>query len=409
MANVEYKISFLEDTGGDNYGEVETVKYQSSYEDVKNFYLENRDNENTRTDSYGNKYSSYYKIYDPDGNEITSDFKKEIENEERDISTKEATNETSQKIEENEKSIQSKADIDEEISQQKTKNIDEDNTHEQAVKNPAEAEKPDFAIRITPDENFNPQYKKFFEEKGIFNKIHNGDGATSILQMINELDQRIKEESFAKNEFPKDSLNFEIQTPSGNQLNFTAPMGRDLFKDGDLEKLINVSTEKIENNTLSEKDKRDWKKIFEKDSNKQYKLKVDTKAIGNTIDGGIDGLARAGRGLGDENIDAFLVAFTNSYGFNRNFQIPTREKDDSNQEKNKNNEKTKENKEEKDIQKTKNNEPVKEKQNKNKSKNPITQKELDDISKRTSEAVSKITKTKDKEKGISKPTSLGMS
>lgn len=349
MKNENYKISFLQDTGGDNYGEIEEVKYVSNYDNIKKYFLDNKDKENTRTDSYGNRYSSYYKIYDPNGNEITNDFKKEIKNEE-----KNKDNQTN------------------------------NNLSEDIVK---DEENPNFAIKITPDKNFSPEFKKLFKKTGIFDKIHSGDSAITVMQMVNELDQVIKNENFSKNKFPKETLNFEIQTPSGSKLNFNAPMGRNLFLDGNLEKLINTSSEKITNNVLSEQDKRDWSKIFEKDKNKRYKLKVNTKSIENAIDGGIDELAKAGKGLGDDNVEAFLVAFTNSYGLDRNFNFPNNNNNKKDEkEKNKDNEK-----------------PIK------KQDNAITEKELSNIGNLANEAVSKITKTKEKEKGISKPTSLGIS
>lgn len=248
-------------------------------------------------------------------------------------------------------------------------------------------EKPNFSIKITPDKNFSPEFKKFFKKTGIFDKIHSGDSAIAVMQMVNELDQIVKEENFNKNKFPKETLNFEIQTPSGNKLDFNAPMGRNLFQDGNLEKLINIGTEKITNNVLNEDDKRDWKKIFEKDQNKKYKIKVNTQSIEKAIDGGIDELAKAGKGLGDDNLEAFLVAFTNSYGLDRKFNFP-------NENNNKNNDKE---------QNKENENPI------NKQNNAITEKELSNIEKLSKEAVSKITKTKEKEKGISKPTSLGIS
>ena len=247
-------------------------------------------------------------------------------------------------------------------------------------------EKPNFSIKITPDKNFSPEFKKFFKKNGIFDKIHSGDSAIAVMQMVNELDQIVKEENFNKNKFPKETLNFEIQTPSGNKLDFNAPMGRNLFQDGNLEKLINIGTEKITNNVLNEDDKRDWKKIFEKDKNKKYKIKVNTQSIEKAIDGGINELAKAGKGLGDDNLEAFLVAFTNSYGLDRKFNFPNENNKNNDKEQNKENEN-----------------PI------NKQNNAITEKELSNIEKLSKEAVSKITKTKEKEKGISKPTSLGIS
>ena len=246
---------------------------------------------------------------------------------------------------------------------------------------------PNFSIKITPSKNFNPEFKKLLEKSGIFNKIHNGESAIVVMQMINELDQTIKETNFSKNKFPKETLNFEIQTPSGNKLDFNVPMGRNLFQDGNLEKLINIGTGKITNNALNENDKRDWRKIFEKDQNKQSKTKVNTHSLENTLNNGIGQLANAGAGLGDDNIEAFLVAFTNSYGLNRKFNFP-------NENNNKNNDKE---------QNKENENPM------NKQNNAITENELNNIEKLSKEAVSKITKTKEKEKGISKPTSLGIS
>lgn len=75
-------------------------------------------------------------------------------------------------------------------------------------------EKPNFSIKITPDKNFSPEFKKFFKKTGIFDKIHSGDSAIAVMQMVNELDQIVKEENFNKNKFPKETLNFEIQTPN---------------------------------------------------------------------------------------------------------------------------------------------------------------------------------------------------
>lgn len=348
MDNKKYKVVFTEDTG-DDYGIVDTEEFASdSYDEIKQYFIKNKEKEKSYyTNGYGNKRDKYYTIYDSNNKNITEQLKKDIE----------------------------KSDIKKESNKELNKN------------NNSEQLSDGFYIKITPSQNFDPEFKKFFKKTGIFDKIHSGDSAIAVMQMVNELDQIVKEENFNKNKFPKETLNFEIQTPSGNKLDFNAPMGRNLFQDGNLEKLINIGTEKITNNVLNENDKRDWKKIFEKDQNKKYKIKVNTQSIEKAIDGGIDELAKAGKGLGDDNLEAFLVAFTNSYGLDRKFNFP-------NENNNKNNDKE---------QNKENENPI------NKQNNAITEKELSNIEKLSKEAVSKITKTKEKEKGISKPTSLGIS
>lgn len=227
-----------------------------------------------------------------------------------------------------------------------------------------------WTIKITAGENFDPKLAKILEDKQILNKIHQGEEAQAIFQVVNEIDQGIKKSGFDKNEFPKSKLNFEIQTGDNNRFDLAVPMGRDLFKDGDLKQFINVSLKDIDKPAISEKDMRDFSKFFDK-KNGEYVNKVDNKIFDRAIDGGIASLSKSLESIGDENISAFTQAFTSAYGLGRS-HTPTST-------------------------------PTKVKSNE------ITPQELENMKKLKSEAYANINKSKDKEKEIAKSTDLGQS
>lgn len=354
MDNKKYKVVFTEDTG-DDYGVVDTEEFASdSYDEIKQYFIKNKEKEKSYyTNGYGNKRDKYYTIYDSNNKNITEQLKKDIE----------------------------KSDIKKESNKELNKN------------NNSEQLSDGFYIKITPSQNFDPEFKKLFDEssknKDFFNKIYKNDEAIALLQMIDKVDAQIKKKSFNKNELPKQFLNFEIQFPSGNQINFDAPLGRELFKDGDLDKLLQVSSQDLNVPHLNEDDKRIFSNALEKEKNGQYKTKVNPKAFERMFDNGLNGLAKTAESIGDENINAFVKGFANAYGFDRNLSQDSLFTKTNENNKNQTKEKPKE---QTDVS------------------YKISDKEKEIIKQDALKSYSVNVKTKpDKDKEISKPTTIGKS
>lgn len=76
-----YEIYLYQDTGGDNYGEIEELKLKGSKQEIMKYYLENKEIENSRQDGYGNSRVTEFKIYDENGKNVTKEIKEEIKKE----------------------------------------------------------------------------------------------------------------------------------------------------------------------------------------------------------------------------------------------------------------------------------------------------------------------------------------
>ena len=77
----EYQVMFSQDTGGDNYGVIETLKFSGTKEAAIKFYLEHKDKAGSRlTGGYGNLLESFYYIAQGgDERNITPELSSDIE------------------------------------------------------------------------------------------------------------------------------------------------------------------------------------------------------------------------------------------------------------------------------------------------------------------------------------------
>lgn len=250
----------------------------------------------------------------------------------------------------------------------------------------------DFYIKITPGENFDENFKKFFDktskDKNFFNKIYRKDEAGEILRIVQNLDNQIKENSINKGEFSKSTLEIEMQLSNGEAVNFTAPLGRNVFKSGKINDAIKISSKIADTPQISEENEKFLEDLLAKDKNDKYKTKLNPKALGNMFNNGLEGLAKMSESIGDENVNAFVKGFASSYGFaksnDENLFVKTKEK--------KQEQKNKTTKDKKD------------------QSNEITKDEKKAIKNQLSEVVTKQVKNQTtKEKEISKPTSIGKS
>ncbi|GKH60865.1 hypothetical protein [Campylobacter ureolyticus] len=180
-----YEIYLYQDTGGDNYGEIEELKLKGSKQEIMKYYLENKEIENSRQDGYGNSRVTEFKIYDENGKNVTKEIKEEIKKE---------------------------ADKTEKISQEKQESEQIDwNKKADELELQHEKELEDLKDKQSRLEaNF---------QKSIDN-LMNSDGITGVITALQEMDRSLeimlkqgKEESEAKNRQRAEKLELAFDSP----------------------------------------------------------------------------------------------------------------------------------------------------------------------------------------------------
>ena len=88
-------------------------------------------------------------------------------------------------------------------------------------------------------------------------------------------------------------------------------MGRYLFKNADLNKIINVSSSKIVENQISEETQKAFSNLMKKDKDGKFKIGVD---LDNVVENGVRSLEGIAESIGDEHVSSFVRNFAAAYG-----------------------------------------------------------------------------------------------
>ncbi|WP_233994401.1 hypothetical protein [Campylobacter fetus] len=216
--NDRYKIVFLNDTGGDNYGVVEETKLVGTKEEIIKYYLDNKEQESTSLNAYGNSYTKEYLIYKIDGDketDITHSVKDDIEKGVYDHLEKEKGEEKDKFKEPNEQQSQ----------QGKDGNLDQDDWNKRADELELQHEK---ELEKLKDEQ--SRLEANFQKS--IDNLMNSDGINGIITALQEMDRSLemmmrqgKDESEAKDRQRKEKLEFAFDSP-----NFREAVG-DLVKE----------------------------------------------------------------------------------------------------------------------------------------------------------------------------------
>ncbi|MCI6641462.1 MULTISPECIES: hypothetical protein [Campylobacter] len=190
--NKIYKIIWEEDTGGDNYGVVEESKLKGSKEEILKYYKEHQNEESTRKDAYGNILESKFKIYDEKGENVTNEFKKELE----ELKNKDKTNSQDENKEKGKENSTEQDDWDKRAKELELQ-------HEKELE-----DLKDKQSRL--EANF---------QKSIDN-LMNSDGIGGIITALQEMDRSMemmlkqgKEESEQKDKQRKEKLELAFESP----------------------------------------------------------------------------------------------------------------------------------------------------------------------------------------------------
>lgn len=261
------------------------------------------------------------------------------------------------------------------------------------------------SIKIFPVGEFDETTKKLFEEHKLFDRIWQKDEAKAMFQLLGKLDNKINETALANNKFPNSKLHFEMLTDKNEQVNIDVPLGRNLFRNGDINKLIDYSRNDLKLNQVSQDTADKIKALMATNEKGEYVTKVNNHTIENMFNGGMEGLAKSAQSIGDEHLTAFVQGFASAYGFSK--VAPTQEKVfDKNAEKQPNLAEKIDNLTQ--IVANQSKENSQEKQSKKSSE--ITQDEMNAIKEETNKVGNEVLNKgkKPKDKNISKPTDISM-
>lgn len=240
----------------------------------------------------------------------------------------------------------------------------------------------DFTLKIQLNDGFDEKIKEYLDKSGITDNVLTGEKAIFALQTLHEADELILKKSVSKNEMPKSSIRLEMLTSNGEKIELPkVEMGRYLFKNADLNKIINVSSSNVVENQISQETQEAFANIVKKDKNGKFKTKIN---LDNILENGVKGLESIADSIGDEHLSSFVKNFTTAYnilGYKQEKEKPLT-KDDL----------------DKSI-----NEAL---SNKDKPQTKIPDDAIKAIKSEASREISKIKKTEPKEKTISKPTDI---
>lgn len=170
----------------------------------------------------------------------------------------------------------------------------------------------DFTIKISLNSDFDSEVKQFLDKSGITNNVLAGDKAIFALQTLHEADELILKKAINRNEMPKSSIRFEMLTSNGEKIDIPkVEMGRYLFKNADLNKIINVSSSKIVENQISEETQKAFSNLMKKDKDGKFKIGVD---LDNVVENGVRSLEGIAESIGDEHVSSFVRNFAAAYG-----------------------------------------------------------------------------------------------
>jgi|GEM_PF-1522120 hypothetical protein len=170
----------------------------------------------------------------------------------------------------------------------------------------------DFTIKISLNSDFDSEVKQFLDKSGITNNVLAGDKAIFALQTLHEADELILKKAINRNEMPKSSIRFEMLTSNGEKIDIPkVEMGRYLFKNADLTKIINVSSNKIVENQISEETQKAFSNLMKKDKDGKFKIGVD---LDNVVENGVRSLEGIAESIGDEHVSSFVRNFAAAYG-----------------------------------------------------------------------------------------------
>ena len=170
----------------------------------------------------------------------------------------------------------------------------------------------DFTIKISLNSDFDSEVKQFLDKSGITNNVLAGDKAIFALQTLHEADELILKKAINRNEMPKSSIRFEMLTSNGEKIDIPkVEMGRYLFKNADLNKIINVSSNKIVENQISEETQKAFSNLMKKDKDGKFKIGVD---LDNVVENGVRSLEGIAESIGDEHVSSFVRNFAAAYG-----------------------------------------------------------------------------------------------
>ncbi|OCS32889.1 hypothetical protein GZ989_011290 (plasmid) [Campylobacter fetus] len=267
--------------------------------------------------------------------------------------------------------------------------------------------KVDFTLKIQLNDGFDDKVKEFLDKSGITNNVLAGEKAIFALQTLHEADELILKKSVARNEMPKSSIRLEMLTSNGEKIELPkVDMGRYLFKNADLNKIINVSSSKVVENQISQETQKAFADLMKKDSDGRFKTGIN---LDNILENGVKGLEGIADSIGDEHLSSFVKNFTTAYS------VLGAKKEDSSLDKDTNNSLSRDKEKASETpaineQSVAMKETQKQEQSVDENK-PKTSKIPDGaisaIKEQAGKEISKIKKTKTKEKTISKPTDIG--